>query len=297
MGCWNGTCMISNLPIISGEKIKLVLLQEGRSNEPIIGQSGYVYSCGLLSPAFLAISGEYNDYGSIENVEEDWNYCFIEKTLKEKFGEIIVADDEDVINWTLMDLIDGIERGEPKYYYKNEPEPKNCDLSFVMIRQDVWDLCVDIEKTNQTFWNPKKRSSDDDSIPYYINGDEWGDYQWGNFVEKICKVYATQEEEEFMAVLDRDHYDRVFSFSYGEQRSLMGYYKDMCKSKKDDDVFLNDAKKQWFEHSMIQNNISTLRKGWMIQPGAGSQSSDWEINKKFYEGLSTICYKKLNEEF
>jgi len=296
MGCWNGTCMISNLPIIRGEKIKLVLLQEGRSYEPIIGQSGYVHSCGLLSPAFLAISGEYNDYGSIENVEEDWNYEFIEKTLKEKFGKIIVADDKDVINWTLMDLIDGIERGEPKYYYKNEPEPIKCDLSFVMIRQDVWDLCVDIEKTNLTFWNPKKRYGDDNSIPYYINGDEWGDYQWGNFVEKIKKVYATPEEE-FMAALERDPYDRVFCLSYGEEKRLMGYYKDICKSKKDDDVFLNDVKKQWFEHSMIKNNISTLRKGWMIQPGAGSQSSDWEINKKFYEGLSTICDKKLNEEF
>jgi len=288
--------MISNLPIISGEKIKLVILQSGYRNEPIIGQSGYVYSSGLLSPAFLAITGEYNDYGSIENVEEDWNYEFIEKTLKEKFGEIIVADDDDVINWTLLDLIDGIERGEPKYYIKKDPVPINCDLSFVMIRQDVWDLCVEIEKNSETFWNIYKKETD--SSKYYITGQEWGDKQWEGFLEKIKKVYEKREDELFDEILN-DHNDCVFKRSYGEERPLIGLddYRKLCKSKKDDDIFLNDVKKQWFEHKMIGNCISTLRKGWMIQPGAGSQSSDWEINKKFYEGLSTICDKKLNEEF
>mgnify|MGYP001597786907 CR=1 FL=1 len=32
MGCWNGTCMISNLTILDGDKLKVVFL-DGKSYE------------------------------------------------------------------------------------------------------------------------------------------------------------------------------------------------------------------------------------------------------------------------
>jgi len=59
MGCWNGTCMISHLPIIAGDKIKLVILHG--INIPINNASAYCYSNGLLEPSFLPLTGEYND--------------------------------------------------------------------------------------------------------------------------------------------------------------------------------------------------------------------------------------------
>lgn len=45
MGCWNGTCMISNLPIIAGEKVKLVFLHTPYGNNiDKIKKSAYCYS-------------------------------------------------------------------------------------------------------------------------------------------------------------------------------------------------------------------------------------------------------------
>jgi hypothetical protein len=63
MGCWNGTCMISNLPIISGEKIKLVLLRRAIDSKRLFNSSAYVYSHDIFTPSFFPLSGVYNDYG------------------------------------------------------------------------------------------------------------------------------------------------------------------------------------------------------------------------------------------
>ena len=52
MGCWNGTCMISNLPILSGNKIKLVILKSNVSFNEIKPLSGYTYTTDIFTPSF-----------------------------------------------------------------------------------------------------------------------------------------------------------------------------------------------------------------------------------------------------
>lgn len=290
MGCWNGTCMISNLPIIYGEKIKLVFLQGGY--DTVSGNSGYVYSNGLMSPAFLPISGEYNDYGSIENVGEDWNYKLIEEFLKKKFGNTIEADRTEKVDWTLSDLIDGIERGEPKY--KVGSDWKNCGISMVMIRQDIWDLCVDIQSGNEDYWNPDKHNNSDPSTPYRLRGDVWANRTFDEFIEKNKRVYDDPMDELRARLLRTD--EVVFG-SRGEGRPMLNYmdYKDICIVNKFNDEFTQDIKKRWFEQQMVEGCISNLRKGWMIQPGAGSQSNGWNEYLKFSQGVINICELKINE--
>ena len=293
MGCWNGTCMISNLPIISGEKIKLVLLQVGYDGGSIIGKSGYVYSNGMMAPAFLPLNGDYNDYGSIENVEEDWNYKIIESFLKSKFGTI-EADGKEMTEWGLMDLIDGIERGNPKFKVKDEW--KSCGLSMVMIRQDVWDMCVHIQSGNEDYWNPDRKG--DPSAPYQISGTSWANREFDKFIERNKVVYSDPMEE-LRASLMRMN-ETIFSSAYGEGKSLLSNteYKKLCIDNKDDVEFTQDVKKRWIEQQMVEGCISNLRKGWMIQPGSGSQNSDWNIYDKFYQGVSKICsIKELEYEY
>jgi len=303
--------MISNLPIIAGDKIKLVFLQAGFNKQSILGQSGYVYSTGLLSPAFLAISGKYDDYGSIEDVDEDWNYKVIESTLKEKFGNVIITDDEEFKDWGLLDLIRGIERAgsfrnQPQYYDLSKTactdkgkvpdmnsEKKDCDLSWVMIRQDVWDMCVDLQSKSLDYWNIKR--GEDKTLPYYISGSDFGDRTFDAFIQKIKKVFTDPVEQmrhELMSDLGIDH---IFGSHGRDSKLLMFDYKSLCKKNRDDDEFLGDIKKKWFEQIMIEDCISNLRKGWVIQPGGGSQAQDWELYKKFNIGLNSICDIKLEE--
>jgi hypothetical protein len=64
MGCWNGTCGVSGLPIRAGEKIRVFILQY-QNNEQIEG-GGSCYSNHLWTPYGPAIEGTYDDYGGIE---------------------------------------------------------------------------------------------------------------------------------------------------------------------------------------------------------------------------------------
>lgn len=67
MGCWNETCAISFLPIRAGEKIKMLCL-ENMVYDDETGKT-VCYSTDLYSPLCFPISGTYNDYGGIEDVD------------------------------------------------------------------------------------------------------------------------------------------------------------------------------------------------------------------------------------
>lgn len=208
MGCWNGTCMISNLPINDGDEIKLIFLHQkyGRIDKnPIIGQSAYVYSTDLLTPAFLAINGQYNDYGGIEGVDEDWNYKLIENYLRTKYPTVkLEGDIKKDGDYTLMDFIEGIERGSfgdsvevlaegdkrrkemaerAMEAYKDNPEAQEswkevaemdvseqwrpANFSFVMVRKDIWDhIC---NSKNDSFWNDEDEVDEKGNTKYYID--------------------------------------------------------------------------------------------------------------------------------
>lgn len=64
MGCWNETCVFSNLPIAEGEKVVLFFLKENKD---------YNYQW-KHDTDMLPIFGEYNDYGGIQSVEDTESY-------------------------------------------------------------------------------------------------------------------------------------------------------------------------------------------------------------------------------
>jgi len=61
MGSWNETCFVSHLPIFSGEECYAVLMVENSLRQ------SPCYPCAKCVP-FALVKGEYNDYGSLENI-------------------------------------------------------------------------------------------------------------------------------------------------------------------------------------------------------------------------------------
>lgn len=69
MGCWNGTCMISQLPILYHEKVKVIPIQ--KVSHEVMPNHTICYSDTLYKPLPILLEGQYNDYGIIEFVEGD----------------------------------------------------------------------------------------------------------------------------------------------------------------------------------------------------------------------------------
>lgn len=320
MGCWNGTCMISHLPIMEGDKVKLVVLY-GHKKEGILANGGYCYPSDILSPAFLPIEGVYNDYGGIEDIKKDWNYNVITKFIKEKFKSIKL-DDEEIKDFTLENILEGIGRGNLSIYQELDKERvkmaketikiyeknggfgskkvekewrdiantdaseqwRDSDLSFVMIRADVWDeLCTGYVGQ---FYNEESKSVDDKD--FYLTAKESCKRKF----EKTLKLYKSILPISKSQLIK---YNEVFYPCYcGSQHLLASeeYGKYMFKKNSNKE----DILKQWTETVIIDSVLSETRRGWMIQPGAGSQCTGYEEHLRICKIIEKICKNEIEEQ-
>lgn len=82
MGSSNVSCSISNLSINTGDKVAFIPLVAARympsDTTLVVPDAMLIYPYALLNPLCLPIIGEYNDYGGVEDIQEDVNTKAIE---------------------------------------------------------------------------------------------------------------------------------------------------------------------------------------------------------------------------
>lgn len=337
MGCWNGTCMISNLPIISGEKVKLVLLRKAIGSRDLFNCSAYVYSDDIFTPSFFPLTGVYNDYGMIEGVEEDWNYQLIEKYFKELFGKKIIADGETKENWTLIDVLDGVERCDLKYYGKPTKEDqqrkamavkaikvyskqgfssekiekelrdladmdisetlRQANLSFVLIREDTWNHVAN--SYIGEFYNRDAKSPNDPD--FYLSAKKYCRIEFEKNLNQALKLkklldkdIADKEEtlKELRELVSAGLAMNVFTRQNLDFIAPELYDKIVIEG---DEKMREDILKRYTEFTCISSFLSETRRGWMVQPGAGSQHDGWETHLMLAEKLVELCKAKMKE--
>lgn len=76
MGSWSVYCGISQISITDGKKCVLLPLKKTASGSYL-----------PYMPATLPVFGEYNDYGGMQNIEENENTKFIEEYFNCKISE------------------------------------------------------------------------------------------------------------------------------------------------------------------------------------------------------------------
>lgn len=84
MGCWNGTCGLTRLPILEGDRTVLVVLRQ-RARDLTGG--GIVYQNDVFEPITPPIKGVYNDYGNIEYIEPNPITEKYLKSIVKKLGD------------------------------------------------------------------------------------------------------------------------------------------------------------------------------------------------------------------
>jgi hypothetical protein len=85
MGCWNGTCAISNLHITAGQDVMVLLLLK---NDKESGD-GFCYSNALYDVCPVPFYGKYDDYGGVED-PEGFGLNLVVKAMRQQlyeFGE------------------------------------------------------------------------------------------------------------------------------------------------------------------------------------------------------------------
>jgi hypothetical protein len=140
MGCWNGTCGLTNLPIINGTEMYVFPIKENISDS-------LCYSTALYRPSVLPFSAEYNDYGAGENcsgVGLDLLMDGISKQLVEmpvgenEYHDIAVNRDGFCVD-KFFETCHKDRLFVENHMKGYENQPNNLHVYFTMIRKDVVD--------------------------------------------------------------------------------------------------------------------------------------------------------------
>lgn len=90
MGCWNGTCAVSNLHILHGEEVVVIMLVNNNEYDDL---GSYCYSTSYNKLMPVIFYGEYDDYGSVENTH-GIALPMIIAGLKERLFEYEIGDNK-----------------------------------------------------------------------------------------------------------------------------------------------------------------------------------------------------------
>ncbi len=90
MGSFNVACSISGLSINGGEKVAYILLEEAKHRYKIgNGNNLLIHSNCFYNPVTLPIFGTYDEYGRVEDVDQDTNVEIIEAHFKAKVRDLV----------------------------------------------------------------------------------------------------------------------------------------------------------------------------------------------------------------
>lgn len=90
MGCWNETCGLTQMPICGGDKVRMFLIVEHAYPRHLSSHRDVCISYGteLWRPFGLPLKGTYDEYGRIEEIEEDCMSDFLLESLREMVVEV-----------------------------------------------------------------------------------------------------------------------------------------------------------------------------------------------------------------
>lgn len=268
MGCWNGTCGLSNLPIKNGEEIVLFIVKE--KNLLNCNGGGYCYPTDLFEPISLPIVGEYDDYGAIENIKnEDLILPKIREMFKEKnlINLLDEISDLDMNTASLYQIIREIERGNiaspenPSILKLYESEgiikSRYLNVGIIMFHKKLYDTVI---KKVYSGCHKKRYLDIIESSKDALEGD----LKYLDNIKKAILWKASRIPFEF----------------------TIDYLIDSVLNS--DDKLLDKI----VEVDTINSVLLSLRKSWIPQCGAGSQ----EYIHSEYVSVANFILEKYKEE-
>ena len=301
MGCWNETCDLSKLPIFYEDKVKfLILLNVGA------GGKSYYYNDNYI-PLALPMSGFYNDYGSIENIEVDditlkflssTKFYIIDNSDKEisdekieKFSHVLKHHGcssvslnamNSILNFkeyefsTIKQFIDDVSSESIYFNYHD----KYYSLQLIMYHEDLYNNLVESFKTR---------------IPYSQKENIY--MLWNN---KLKKYFKEREEYSLLKQIPEEEMDaetvkKLICYELAEpvfKTSQYNYNFIKQYEKYIDEANLNGFIDQLTNYIIFSYILSYGRNGYYTTSGLGSQNEEMFIQKQIAQWILDFYNKK-----
>lgn len=274
MGSWEGTCGVSQLPILYDEEVALFILVKNNLTQRMskteeIGGGGLVHPDSLYKPICLPIFGNYADYGMIDNIEDKGDVVLSHL----KYMRIYSSNEEYGID-NLSDFLRKIERN------------KIDNFGFMMVHKDLYYEMIDYIRPMSYFYTKEK-----DIGEFYKNETE--------SLLKIMKENNLGEDfiRKNLTLEDYRNPDlKIYEFTH-DKRIAHNMF-----TKKTDDYMQYYRNPELYENNkdLLENMVNFLlfteimecsRKLWIPQAGKGSQDREYEYAKI----IGKFAEKKMKE--
>jgi len=318
MGCWNGTCAISNLPIKHGDKIKVVVIQ---NNQNPGHASGFCYETGMAKPVSFIFEGEYNDYGMIENIQDNpVNDIFVDyfneglKSESLTIGPRADCEPDSLIN--ILELIEREQILSKNTYWDEETQRMQngfSELGIMMFHASIVDKITETLYNDSGYWlkdytpeNLKKmaiqalqkdKKHDFMMLIRSLNDELKEETDPG---EKILIEKEIEEAYEKMFKIKdlRENYENKFRSLVSSEMGNPIVFEGMLRSMR----ALPKEQKLKYVQSLIDmlnlmQSMSSVRKHWGPCSGKGSQSDDHSPYRALIEGMNGIITKSFFERY
>lgn len=286
MGCWNGTCGLSQLPILVGDDVWgfLIGVNWGRSDSG--DQSGYCYPTDIGFPMSLPIYGKYNDYGGMEKIKESYNTKIIMESYGEEYKNI-----EDFIN-------DCVERD--KFFLFNDYIDKYGVGLFMIHANLIGDLkAVKRSYEEDTVYNIAKK---DGKTFFKEAPDLVGKTR--PIVNSLYSQYSFIDFEAVSCSSKYKHNNNLFVNSFSRHISncivdawepYRNFIIELVKNNERSSMVINEMIEDVANLKVVEDAIYGLRKSWIPQSGKGSQSQEFELYWKLTTAMRRYINKELNK--
>lgn len=277
MGHWNETCCISNLPILSGDDV-VVFILEANHSQSIPYEPRPCYVGANYTPLYTAIRGEYDEYGSIENIKGQNQLIAYLNNLEISTGTHKCKDVSTKI-FTPDTITDDIGDFTPAKYFLPNYKKERGYLACLFVHASLYDLLVskvgertpyEREQPISTFYAADIESKLQEAYTEYQDAIQSKPSQYAEL------IFSRAFESAFKGICS--NHVHTLALSYCE-----GHYPGFAK--------------EFLDLMLFTKALTLLRKGWLSFSGIGGQGEELQLHKNLAEYvLNQIAERKRNWE-
>lgn len=284
MGCWNGSCFVTNLPIFFGEPVEVLLL---RNDD--LGDNSSVHPNDDWTPYKFTFHGNYDDYGSVEECAGPAIPILV-KAIKDNLVELPAKTSEyngkiSIVNKAVkregLDIDNLLDYEQDDRLFVSDAglgsfKTNDAAVKHVTVHKRVYQLITaNFEFEVSARMKIGKPIYDEDWAPRIVNLhnilDMYDDFvndptgERAGYVREMVTQYNGYSSPYFPPTNREDPMDRLKSYHGGFVEEIIA---------KDRSLFENAARLAVFNIFMMRG-----RRSYTIPSGAGSQDSSYNAQQ------------------
>lgn len=295
MGCWNGTCNISNMPIFEGDKVVLIPLMKVHEGAAF----NTCYPTDNFIPLGFPIIGYYNDYGGLYDIEisdvnreyfksldfyfsgrdEEGSYKKVKEyeNFEDFVNEILCSVEGCYVDVTDMDIVqnDLVKDGK-------------TEVNFMMIHYGLYEALMN---------NMKNRKPYKEDKTFEVLQTEKFIEEFNKEVNSLVKVKSSVVSNDgrvdkamqmLYELIIRNLSNSIFNKGNSFYEGRWNYF---IESMIEDESIREELIKCAVDKYIFMFVLSRMRKGYLCDSGCGSQSAETKLHMIMAEFIQKQAMK------